>query len=725
MNEAILNQLADAAGLEPRYWDIQGQLHERSPETARQLLCALGIPANTEADIAASLAMLAEEPWLAVLPPVIVGTDECEIEVPVRLPMNAATQWVRWSIELEGGGQANGEQRLDSIRVEDSRDLGGSVIALRLLRLPPQALGYHRLRVEAAAHAVSSLIVAPAQCYLPPEFSNRKYWGITAQLYAIKSRSNWGIGDFGDLRAVVDWLAASGADAIGLNPLHALFLDEPRDASPYSPNSRLFLNPLYLDITAIPDFSESPKAHALLDRSGMSDALRAARTGNLVDYQVVAATKLTVLNELYQQFGTKHSGQTDRRRLEFKKYIAGAGDELRRFTTFQMLSEHFGTHEWTRWPIEFQDPASDDVTQLLRSGEHRVSFFQYLQWQCQSQLSAVADRTRESGMSLGLYSDLAVSVASASADHWANQEIFVRDARVGAPPDPFNESGQEWGVVPLNPRHLRAAGYAHFSSLLRANMQCAGALRIDHVMGWQRLFIIPAGASAVDGAYVRFPLDDLLSIAALESRRNKCLLVGEDLGTVPAGFRKRMADANVLSCRILYFEQEHGSFHRPDELPELACVSAATHDLATLRGYWMGDDISAKSRIGIFKSSEEKQRALVERARDKALLLQALRKEGLLPDALGAQNAERIEWTSEISIAIHAFLARSRSRLFIAQMDDLGNERHQANLPGSTVEYPNWRRRLDRMLEELTADPEIERIFGLIVHERQSAVVHR
>ncbi len=529
---------------------------------------------------------------------------------------------------LKVAGKRTANKDFDSIRVEDSRDLGGSVIALRLLRLPPQPLGYHALHVDAATLATSKLIVAPERCYLPTEFRSRKYWGVTAQLYAIKSRNNWGIGDFGDLRAVVDWLAVHGADAVGLNPLHGLFLDEPRDASPYSPNSRRFLNPLYLDVTAIPDFAESPETRALLDKPALFDALRAARASSFVDYPAVASTKLAILNELYRHFSTTHMGYAGSRDVEFQRYITEAGDDLRRFAIFQALSEHFGTHEWAKWPNEYQSAGSDGVTQFERSRAHRVLFFQYLQWQCQSQHSAVAERTCERGMKLGLYGDLAVSVSSASADHWANQDIFVRDARVGAPPDPFNESGQEWGVVPLNPRNLRATGYAHFASLLRANMQCAGALRIDHVMGWQRLFIIPAGAAPADGAYLRFPLSDLLSVAALESHRNKCLLVGEDLGTVPAGFRERMADANILSCRILYFEQEQGSFHRPEEFPELACVSAATHDLATLRGYWMADDISAKSRIGIFKSSEEEQRALVERARDKALLLQALRKEG-------------------------------------------------------------------------------------------------
>jgi len=718
MDDELLNRLADAAGIESNYWDIEGRLHQRSPQTARQLLRTLGVPAETDAETAASLAQLTEEPWREVLPPVIVAIEGRGIDIPIRLPADAVAQSRRWSIDLEGGGQLGGEFSLQILPVEAAAEIDGVRLVHRRLQLPAQPLGYHRLRLEGAENVAASLVIAPAQCYLPPGYPAKRYWGIAAQLYGIRSQKNWGIGDFGDLNTLTDWAASRGADAIGINPLHALFLDAPQDTSPYSPSSRLFLNPLYLDATAIPDFLESAEARALAESSAACGTIQSARQSDLVDYLAVAAAKLAVLEQLYQHFSMQHAGETDIRNRAFREFVGKKGEDLRRFVTFQMLSEHFGTHAWMHWPLAYRDPATTEVAMLAESNEHRISFFEYLQWQSELQVSFAAERMHESGMTIGLYNDLAVGVDAASADHWANQATFVRDARVGAPPDPFNEAGQEWGLVPLNPRHLRANGYAHFISLLRASMRHAGALRIDHVMGWQHLYCVPVGNAPSDGAYVRFPLDDLLSIAALESHRNRCVVIGEDLGTVPAGFRERMANANVLSCRILYFEVEHDRFRRPAELPRLASISAATHDLATLHGYWLADDISAKAQLGIITTIDDGQKARIERARDKRLLLQALADEGLLPLGLDVADSEQIAWTPQLANAVHAYLARSQCLLLIVQLDDLTDERQQANLPGSTTEFPNWRRRLKRSLEELIADNALRAAMMVIADER-------
>jgi 4-alpha-glucanotransferase len=685
-----LGKLADAAGIEARYWDIQGGLHETSPETARHLLGAMGIAARSEVEIATSLKALAEAPWRAGFPAAIVAGEAQEIEVPVRLPADARK--LRWSIEFEDGAQRGGEYALEDMEIEGRADIDGSPRVLRQLKLPPAPIGYHRLRLTVEDEFSTKLIVAPAQCYLPP--SGKRYWGIAAQLYAIKSAR--GIGDFSDLRNLANWAAAKGADAIGVNPLHALFLDAPRNSSPYSPNSRLFLNPLYLDIAAIPGF---------MDLGAKPDA----PLGELVDYKSITAAKLAALEQSYAQF--------DAGRHLFHDFVEKAGPDLHRFAIFQALSEHFATHEWGQWPPAFRDPASPEVARFAHERQPRVDFFKYLQWLCAEQLSPAAASARASGMAIGLYNDLAVSVDASSADSWCNRDLFMGDVRVGAPPDPFSEAGQEWGVVPLNPHRLKATAYAHFISLLRANMRHAGALRIDHVMGLQRLFMIPAGASPAEGTYVRFPLEDMLAIVALESRRNTCMVIGEDLGTVPAGFRERMAEANVLSCRVLYFEQEHGRFRRPQEFPQLASVCATTHDLATLRGYWAAEDISAKARLGIFKSADEEQRARDQRAADKQALLRALEAETLLPDDL--QNKHEIEWTPLLANAIHAYLARSPSLLFMVQLNDLTNELSQTNLPGSTSEFPNWRRRLSRSLEEIAADPALADAMAAISRERR------
>jgi 4-alpha-glucanotransferase len=713
-----LRRLAQAAGIEARYWDIHGGLHEASPDTMRALLDALGVAAGTDADIGAGLASFAEEPWRNPLPPVVVAREDSEIAVPLRLPADDGAKRIRWTLRLESGEMRTGEGDLSALRIEATGRFGETSALLRRIKLAPLPLGYHDLHLAASGEATTRLIVAPRRCYLPPKFSVRKCWGLAAQLYALKSPGDWGIGDFGHLQTLIDRVAAGDGDAVGLNPLHALFLDAPQNASPYSPNSRLFRNPLYLDVTTVPDFAESGEARALVESMEVARLVRRARGAEFIDYKAVAAVKLAVLDCLYSSFDANHVSGMDRSGAAFRAFVDQSGRNLDRFATFQMLSEHFGTHDWSRWPAACRDPESALVSELRGRHAERVSFFKYLQWQCEEQLSATAERTRQRAMAVGLYNDLAVSVDAASADHWARQDLFAGGARVGAPPDPFNEAGQEWGVVPLNPFRLRASGYEPFIALLRANMRHSGALRIDHVMGWQRLFLIPNGAKPSAGAYVGYPLDDLLAIAALESQRHRCAVIGEDLGTVPDGFRERMASANVLSCRIFAFEREHDRFRRPAEYPPLASVSAATHDLATLRGFWDGDDIAAKAKLGLFKSPDEESRARSGRSADKRLLLQALADESLLPDGVSPSDSDRLPWTAELALAVHAYLARSPSLLFLVQLDDLAGEAHQANLPGSTTQYPNWRRRQARMLDELFTDSATQTQIATIAAER-------
>jgi 4-alpha-glucanotransferase len=600
----------------------------------------------------------------------------------------------------------SGECHLDGLALEGTGSSRGWPIARCRLALGRLPIGYHELRVEAGDRARCLLIVAPARAYLPTEFESQRLWGVSAQLYSVPSQKNWGIGDFGDLGDLVAFAAARGAAAVGLNPLHALFLDEPAEASPYSPNSRLFRNPLYLDVAAIHDLEECAPARTLMATPEMSRAIAAARAGAFVSHQAVAALKLAVLEHLHHSFAANHAAKGTARGRAYQDFADQSGEPLRRFAAFQMLSERFRTHNWRRWPAVFRDCESNEVAELRRGD--RVSFFTYLQWLCEEQSARAADVARRRGMAIGLCNDLAVGVGAASFDHWAHQDIYAGRLRVGAPPDPFNERGQEWGVVPPNPRRLREAQYAHFIAVLRANMHHAGALRIDHVMGWRRLFVIPEGASPAQGAYLRFPLDDLVAIAALESHRNRCLIIGEDLGTVPEGFRERMAAENILSTRILYFERQDGRFRRPGDYPVCAAVAPSTHDLPTLRGFWLEDDISAKAQLGTFGSPAEEAHARQARSGDKRMLLQALAEENLLPEGL-VPSADQIEWTPELAAAVHVYLARTPSALLMIQLEDLADERHQANLPGSTSEHPNWRRRLVRTLSDLENDPAIRR----------------
>lgn len=695
-------QLADDVGIERRYWDIAGNLHETAPVTARAVLEALGIPAGSDGEISESIAMRARQNWQEVLPPVVVAREYEVIAVPIRLPVAGGIRTIRWTVNLESGEERTGDCDVAALPIEEMGRGHSASLALRRLKMAPLPVGYHELHLGSGETAL--LIVAPPRCFLP---AGTRHLGIATQLYSLNSPANWGIGDFGDLRELVERASRLGAGAIGLNPLHALFLDAPEQPSPYSPSSRLFRNPLYLDVTSVPDLAESAEARALIKATEAGHAAAAARSSSLIDYGAVAERKLSVLRRLHSCFTTRHVARGTTRGRAFRRFAEQHGETLRRFATFQMLSEIFGSHDWTSWPAGCSDCHSDAVSEFQGRYADQVSFYIYLQWLCEEQLAGVAESAQRHGMAIGLYNDLAVSVDAASADHWANRNEFAAQLRVGAPPDPFNERGQEWGVVPLNPHRLKAARYAQFIALLRSNMRHAGALRIDHVMGWQRLFVIPAGALPTSGTYIRFPLDDLLAIAALESQRNRCLIIGEDLGTVPEGFRERMADANVLSCRVFYFEREHDRFDRPSEYPALASVSVATHDLPTLRGFWNGDDIDAKSRLGIFDSAAAEAQARAARANEKQLLLWALAGENLLPDGISPTDADHRDWSPELSRAVHLYLARTPSMLLMVQLDDLANELHQANLPGSTTEHPNWRRSLTRKLADILDDPAV------------------
>jgi len=714
----ILFKLGAAAGIEPHYWDMHGTRHETPPETMRGLLKAFGIAAQDDGEAWASLARIGEAPWRDPLPPVLVLREGEAGSLPLRLPAGDDHRTVRWTLKLEQGGERTGESRLGDLAVEDMGHLGEARIALRRLKLDPIPLGYHDFVLEGEAKASTRLIVAPARAHLPGALNGRRAWGLMLQLYSLKSRGDWGIGDFGTLKVLIDGVAGSNADAIGLNPLHTLFLDAPEDASPYSPCSRLFRNPLYLDVTAIADYAECDEARAMTRDGEFARAVEQARNAELVSYRNVARFKLSVLERLHDSFTANHVAAGDARASAFARFVEQGGRDLEGLATFQALAEHYQTHDWSRWPADHADQDSAATAEFRRRAAERIAFFQYLQWQCEEQLRAAAELAKSRGMAVGLYNDLAVSVDASSADHWSHQQAFASGVRVGAPPDPFNETGQDWGVVPLNPLHLRDTAYGYFTALLRANMRHAGALRIDHVMGLQRLFLIPPGATPASGAYVRYPLSDLVAVACLESVRHRCLIIGEDLGTVPAGFREHMAQAAILSSRVLYFERQNEEFKPPAEYPNLAAVSVSTHDLATLRGFWEGQDIAAKARLGLFKSRDEEDRAHAARAVDKHELLKALASQGLLPEGISPADADTLAWTAQLAQAAHAYLARSPSALFMVQLDDLTGQALQANLPGSVTEYPNWRRRQVRPLEDDLADPAVRTAMDAIAADR-------
>lgn len=705
-DRSALDELCALEGIEPAYHDIWGTLHQAPEASLRAFLTEMGIPAGDDRALATALeARLAQARGRALAPSNVVRARQPEASVALRVNALPAGP-LRWRLSLEAGESREGA--LESSRLEPD---GQGVARWRLpMALPP---GYHRLEVLAGEQVAAStlLIASPGRCWQPERLrEGGRVFGPSVQLYALRSARNWGIGDFTDLLAVLEHWAARGADFVGLNPLHAIFPHDAGHASPYSPSSRLFLNVLYLDVEAMEDFAESERARARVASPEHQARLAELRASELVDHVGVAALKLDLLCVLWAGFRARHLERGDARAQAFEAWRAERGPALREQALFDALSLRFheadpGAWRWPQWPAEFQDAEGEAVRAYGEGTPAMVGFFEYLQWQAELQLAAVARRAEALGLAIGLYLDLALAADRHGAEVWTRRALYAGNAGTGAPPDDFALLGQDWGLPPPVPERMTESGYAHFIAVLRANMRHAGALRIDHVMSLMRLFWVPPGGRPADGAYVRYPFEDLLAIVALESERNRCLVVGEDLGTVPPEVREALGRAEVLSYRLLYFEKQHdGNFRLPSDYPAGALVAASTHDLPTLAGFWSGADLDLRERLGLFPDGATAQRQRWFRGEDRARLLWALEREGLVrgEDIEGLLAAR--ELPADTVLALHAFLARTPCRMLAVQLEDLEGAVEAVNVPGTSTEHPNWRRKLPRPIEEWARD---------------------
>ena len=729
MSDSALDRLCELAGIAAEHTDIWGKQHRSSDETRIALLQAMGFVADA-AGVEAALKAREERPWRRALAPVaVLQEDALPYRWEIACEERCGGQARRWNLALESGETRSGEflpgelPRLAEHAIDGARYFKAAFEWRE--RLP---VGYHRFALhplEGEAPSVLTLIIAPARCYVPPALEGTgRVWGPALQLYAVRSARNWGIGDFTDLRNAVEIAGRAGAGIVGVNPLHALFPHNPDHISPYSPSSRAHLNTLYLDVEAVPEFAECERARAAVATPEFQSRLRALRAAELVEYRGVAEAKLWTLRALYDHFRERHLAAPTARGEAFVVYQRSGGESLLRFALFQALQEKFHARDehvwgWPAWPEPYRDPASPQVRTFLEENRVRVEFYAWLQWLAEEQLAACGRRSWELGFGVGLYQDLAVSVDRAGAETWAWQRIYAKAASIGSPPDDFNLNGQNWGLPPPIPEALAESAYAPFVAMLRANMRHAGALRVDHVMGLMRLFWIPPGGKPADGAYVHYPLRDLLGVLALESRRNRCLVIGEDLGTVPDAVREALAPIGVLSYRLLLFEKEHdGGFKAPAAYPAPALAAASTHDLPTLKGMWIGHDLDLREKLGLYPSDELREKQVVERAQDRARLLMALEREGLLPAGVTVHPVSVPEMTPEFALAIHVFLARSPARVLMIQMEDVLGQLEQVNLPATSAEYPNWQRKLPLNIEEWSADARLTVLAEALQRER-------
>lgn len=680
---------------------MRGRRH-RTPDAARvRLLAVFGIDARDEAAAAAALHAEESRAERSLLDPCRLIREGAPCAVDLRAGAGP-TVW-RLEIEEEGG-------RVHLLEGKRRARAGGPRV-----RLPsPPAAGYHRIRAWVSSGGTEregsqALIVTPARCVAVDErLGSRRAFGLTANLYTLRSERNWGAGDLTDLRALIRWAAGTGAAFVGVNPLHAL-RNRGWDISPYGPVSRLYRNSLYLDVTSVPEFRASARARGPAQSGAMREEIDLARKADRVDYERVTRLQREALRPCFEVFRERHLGRSTARGRAFDAFARMEGAPLEDFSTWAALEDRFtgpnpGGRGWLAWPKEFRDPRSPAVARFREERRAEVDFHRYVQFEIDGQLGAAAKAAREAGMPLGVYTDLAIGSAADGADTWAFPGLFLTGATLGAPPDDYARDGQNWGLPPLDPVRLRASGYAYFARMVRAGMRHAGALRIDHVMGLARQFWIPAGACAAEGAYLRFPSEELFGIVALESARAGAIVIGEDLGTVPRGLPARLARWGILSSRVFYFQHTHPHSHKvrflpPREYPARALVTANTHDHAPLEGYFDGRDLILRRAVGAIATDEDLEQALEKRAIEREGALRRLRAEGLLPADAPARGAA-------FRAAVHAFLRRTPARLVGVSLDDLTGEEDPVNLPGVTLDrYPCWSRRMGLPLEGLRRDP--------------------
>ncbi|VTY04425.1 1,4-alpha-glucan branching enzyme GlgB [Neisseria subflava] len=569
------------------------------------------------------------------------------------------------------------------------------------IKLPQLACGYYTLSAESGGKSCFvRLIVAPESVYQPKLLANGgRMNGLTMHLYSLRSERNWGIGDFTDLLNLMKYAAEKKLDFVGINPLHALFTSKPAFASPYSPSSREWLNPIYLDVEKVGAFTYNEQLKNWLAQPKIRQRIAALRITETVTYTAVWACKRDALHMAFNAFEQDTCEAAENERAAFEAFVLEKGKALQGFGLFEALDQYYsrpGQVGWQSWPSEFHQPDGEAVEKFARSHEREIRFYMWLQWLCAEQLREVNQAAAEYGVKLGIYGDLAVGVARGSADTWLNRQDYCMDLSVGAPPDPLGPTGQNWDLPPLNPLMLKHTGYEKFAHLLRENMRLYGVLRIDHVMALCRLWWVLNGKTADFGAYVHYDAEVMFAILALESRRNRCVIIGEDLGTVPDEARHLLNRYQVFSYKVMYFSKGWNGFQLPEEYPEQAITVISTHDVAPLAGYWTGKDLDTMFKLGTLPDAAAFQTALDEREHDKADLLDKLKETG----CLGADVQMPAKADETLLAALHKYGALSRSKLYAVQLENLLGVIDNLNVPGVTEGYPNWAQKMPVSLED-------------------------
>jgi 4-alpha-glucanotransferase len=664
-----LAELARAYDVSTDYWDWRGQHVLVSAGTIRAVLAAFDVAAGDEQEVQAALAAVNDRPWRTVLPAIVVGREGIAPQVKVHVNDGDAVQvWV----ELEQGG------RIDARQVEawvPPRSIDGRLVGQATFELSGELpTGWHELRAE-TAHGRSSapLVITPDRLELPPVLTDRRAWGFMTQLYSVRSSQSWGIGDLADLAELAGWSGGDlGADFVLVNPLNAAAPVPPMDPSPYLPTTRRFVNPIYIRVEDIREVAYMPSGERQLLEWHADDA-HLANTTDRIDRDRAWEAKSAALEIVYRL------PRSVSRQRAFDDFRRQMGQGLVDFATWCALAEDHGLPA-TEWPAGLEDPRSAAVEAERQRLSDRVDFQCWLQWVADEQLGYAQHTARGAGMGLGIIHDIPVGVHPLGADAWGLAASLAAGVRVGAPPDPFNQQGQNWSQPPLRPDRLEELAYAPYRDMLRTVLRHAGGVRVDHVIGLFRLWWVPEGQPADQGTYVRYNHEALVGILALEAQRAGAVVIGEDLGTVEPWVRHYLRDRGIFGTSILWFEKDdQGRPLEPERWRELCLATVTTHDLPPTAGYLAGEHIRVRDELGLLTRPVEEERA--EDERDRLAMLDLLRRRGLLEGDAG------IRATVE---ALHRLIAWTPARMIGVALPDAVGELRTMNQPGTDTEYPNW-----------------------------------
>lgn len=702
-----LQKLAEKLGIAVEFSDagLKHQDYKVSEDIIKFFAKTMGYNADTAEAVAESLQKLNENRWQKTLNSVYVcNLHNIVIDVVsqnlsdiVLQAVAADGKTINLQYDYLGNCEYHGDLYKESLRIST-----------------PLAIGYYDLTAKVNGQTYhTTLAVCPDQCY--NNLHNQKLWGYALQLYSLKSRRNWGIGDFTDLKNFVGLCADCGANVIGLNPLNVLNHNYPEDASPYSSISREFLNPIYIDVEEVPEFDPA-------DKEPLTNLLNELRSSELIEYSKIYPLKVKMLEKCFARF---KQSKDQKRHREFADFCSAFGTSLDNLAIFQSIYDehvHHAFDGWKNWPTEYSAPSASGIKDFVLGHKDKIEFFKFMQFEAARQFSLAKSEVDKRGLTIGFYRDLAVGVGRDSAEYWSNPEFFMQDCGAGAPPDAFFPGGQRWNLGAFHPQNLSECAYKPFRNILRANMQNAGALRMDHVMSLMRLYVIPDNLDS--GTYIYYNFDDMLNIVALESWLNKCMVVGESIGNVPEGFVEKINAKGIYALSILWAERNDmgwGSFRSPEEYPTNAFTSVGTHDIAPLKMWWFGYDIELNYAMGMLKNDEERALSYHKRETDRAYLLKALDQAQVWPEDR-PRSGDYIygeKYPEGIEEAIMRYMSRSASPVFLAQLEDMLHVEKMQNLPGTDHDkHPNWRRKIPVNLEDLSQDIAYIRCIGAIKKER-------